>query len=66
MGTSIQDDINVTKPSTSLAVHIWSIMQGENPNYGAASAIAIFILIVVLILSLLVKLISKKMNKMVV
>ncbi len=66
MGTSILDDINVTKPSTSLAVHIWSIMQGENPNYGAASAIAIFILIVVLILSLLVKLISKKMNKMVV
>ncbi len=66
MGTSIADDINVTKASTSLALHIWSIMQGENPNYSAASAIAIFILIVVLILSLLIKLISKKMNKMVV
>ncbi len=66
MGTSIQDDINVTKASTSLAVHIWSIMQGENPNYGAASAIAIIILIVVLIMSILVKLISKKMNKMAV
>ncbi len=66
MGTSIQDDISVTKASTSLSLHIWSIMQGENPNYGTASAIAIFILIVVLLLSLAVKLISKKMNKMAV
>lgn len=66
MGTSIQDDINVTKASTSLAVHIWSITQGESPNYGGACAIAIFILIVVLVLSVLVKLISKKMNKMAV
>ena len=66
MGTSIQDSINVTGASTSLAVHIWSIMQGENPNYGGATAIAIFILIVVLILSILVKLLSKKMNKMAV
>lgn len=66
MGTSIQDDISITKASTSLSLHIWSIMQGENPNYATASAIAIFILIVVLVLSIFVKLISKKMNKMVV
>lgn len=63
-GTAIMDDINVTRPSTSLSLHIWSIMNVENPNYGVASAIAIFILIVVLLLSILVKLISKKLNKM--
>lgn len=66
MGSSIQDDISVTKASTSLAVHIWSIMSGESPNYGAAAAIGIFILIVVLVLSILIKLISKKINKMAV
>lgn len=66
MGTAIMDDINVTQASTSLALHIWSIMQGEVPNYGQACAISIFILIVVLVLSLIVKLLSKKINKMAV
>lgn len=66
MGTSIQDHISVTGSSSSLAVHIWTIINQENPNYEAASAIGIFILIVVLILSLLIKLISKKLNKMAV
>ena len=38
-------------------------MAGENPNYAQACAIAIIILIIVLILNILVKLISRKLNK---
>lgn len=63
IGTSIQDKIEVGKASTTLSVHIWTVMSGENPNYGQACAISIIILIVVLILNLLVKLISKKLNR---
>lgn len=63
MGTMIKDTIIVNQGSASLAVHIWSVMQGENPNYSQACAISIIILIVVLILNILVKLISKKLNK---
>lgn len=63
MGTAIKDSVTLNANSTSLALHIWSIMQGENPNYKGACAISIIILIVVLILNLLVKLVSKKLNK---
>lgn len=63
IGTSIQDDIEITKASTTLSVHIWTVMSGENPNYGQACAISIIILGMVLILNLLVKLISKKLNR---
>lgn len=63
IGTSIQDDVNITKGSTTLAVHIWSVMSGENPNYGQACAISVIILLLVLVLNLAVKLISKKLNR---
>lgn len=63
IGTAIQDKIEVGKASTTLSVHIWSVMSGENPNYGQACAISIIILMVVLILNLLVKLISKRLNR---
>lgn len=63
IGTSIQDDINVTKGSTTLAVHIWSVMSGENPNYAQACAISIIILLLVLVLNLAVKLISLRFNR---
>ncbi|MFA7144723.1 MAG: hypothetical protein WC088_05635, partial [Candidatus Izemoplasmatales bacterium] len=56
----IKDKIILTERSTSLAVHIWSVMSQEVPNFEMASAISIIILLVVLILSLLVKLIAKK------
>ena len=60
IGTAIKDKIILTERSTSLAVHIWSVMSQEVPNFEMASAISIIILLVVLILSLLVKLIAKK------
>lgn len=63
IGTAIQDQIDITKGSTTLAVHIWSVMSGENPNYGQACAISLIILMIVLLLNILVKLVSKKLNK---
>lgn len=63
IGTAIQDQIDISKGSTTLAVHIWSVMSGENPNYGQACAISLIILMIVLILNILVKLVSKKLNK---
>lgn len=65
MGTSISDRVDLFGSSTSLSLHIWSIVGGENPNYKTACAISIIILVMVLILSILVKLASKKINKLV-
>ena len=63
IGTAIADNVSVNSQSASLAVHIWTVMQGDNPNYTQACAISIVIIFVVLILNVLVKLISKKLNK---
>ncbi len=63
IGTTIKDNIMINERSTTLAVHIWSVMSGENPNYEQACSIAIIILATVLILSILVKVLGKKMNK---
>ncbi len=63
MGTYISDNISVTSNSTSLAVHIWSVMSGESPNFELASSIALIILIFVLGINLSVKFLSKKLNK---
>lgn len=62
IGTSIKDQIIITEKSTSLAVHIWTIMNAEVPNFELASAISIIILILVLFLSLTVKLVVKKIT----
>ncbi len=62
VGTAIKDEIIITERSTSLAVHIWSIMSGEVPNYELASAISIIILAIVLILNISIKLVVKKIS----
>jgi len=62
IGTAIKDQIIITERSTSLAVHIWSVMSGEVPNFELASAISIIILIVVFVMNLSVKLIVKKIT----
>lgn len=64
IGVTIKDNISIRGKSTTLAVHIWSLMSGENPNYDLACAISIIIMIIVLLLSICVKLLSKKLNKM--
>ena len=63
IGVSIQDSIRLTGSSTSLAVHIWSILGSENPDYDSACAISIIILVIVLVLCLITKLISYRFNK---
>lgn len=60
---AIQDYILPTKGSASLAVHIWTLMQGETPNFQAACSVAILILIIVFILNILIKLISLKIDR---
>lgn len=64
VGAVIKDQVSINDRSTSLAVHIWSVMGGENPNIALAAGIAIIILTVVFILSVIVKILGKKMNKM--
>lgn len=63
MGTFINDSPTLLTQGTSLAVHIWSVMSGEQPNFELACAISILILMFVLILNVAVKLLSKRLNK---
>ena len=63
MGTFINDSPTLLSQGTSLAVQIWSIMSGEQPNYELACAISIIILVFVLILNFAVKVISKRFSK---
>ncbi len=60
IGTAVKDDISIFGKSTSLAVHIWSLMTDEPANIELASTIALIILMIVLILNISVKLISKR------
>jgi phosphate transport system permease protein len=63
IGTAVKDDISVFGKSTSLAVHIWSMMTDEPANIELSSTIAIIILMIVLVLNITVKLLSKKFMK---
>ncbi|MBN2604871.1 MAG: phosphate ABC transporter permease PstA [Bacilli bacterium] len=63
IGTAVKDDISITGKSTSLAVHIWSMMTDEPANIELSSTIAVIILMIVLILNIVVKFISKKLMK---
>ena len=50
IGTAIKDEVVLTKQSTSLAVHIWSMMTDEPANIELSTTIALIILFIVLIL----------------
>lgn len=63
MGTFINDSPTILSQGTSLAVHIWAVMSGEQPNFELACAISIIILLIVLGVNILIKLLSKKLNK---
>jgi phosphate transport system permease protein len=56
LGTAIKDRINVLEPSTSLAVHIFTVMSNEPANVELATAIALIILMIVLVLNIGIKL----------
>jgi phosphate transport system permease protein len=57
--TYIADYVSLNKGSATLAVEIWSLMAGENPNFRLAAAISIVILFIVTLLSLAAKLLSR-------
>lgn len=63
IGTAIKDEIRVTEQSTSLAVHIWSMMTDEPANIELSSTIALIILMIVLILNISIKFITKRFMK---
>lgn len=63
MGTAISDSPRVSQGATTLAVHIWSVMAGEQPNFELATAISLLILALVLVLNLTVKLLTHRINR---
>lgn len=63
VGTAIKDSVVLNEKSTSLAVHMWTILAGENPNFELACSISIIILILVFILNVSVKIIASKINR---
>jgi len=63
IGTAVKDDISIFGKSTTLAVHIWSLMTDEPANIELASTISIIILLIVLALNIIVKLFSRRFVK---
>ncbi|MDT8336546.1 MAG: phosphate ABC transporter permease PstA [Candidatus Izemoplasmatales bacterium] len=63
IGTAIKDDISIFGKSTTLAVHIWSLLTDEPANIELASTISLIILMIVLILNISVKLLSRSYLK---
>jgi phosphate transport system permease protein len=55
LGAAIKDRVDIFEASTSLAVHIWSMMTDEPANIALSSTIALLILMIVLILNLSIK-----------
>lgn len=63
LGAAIKDRVDIYEPSTSLAVHIWSMMTDEPANIALSSTIALLILTIVLVLNLSIKLSIKLLSK---
>ncbi|MGD9761895.1 MAG: phosphate ABC transporter permease PstA [Candidatus Izemoplasmatales bacterium] len=63
IGTAVKDEISIFGKSTTLAVHIWSLMTDEPANIELASTIALIILMIVLILNIIVKLLTRNLTK---
>lgn len=63
IGAFVNDSPSILEPGASLAVQIYSVMSGEQPNFELACAISLIILVIVLLLNISVKLVSKKISK---
>jgi len=63
MGTFVNDNPRLKEGATSLAVQIWSVMSGEQPNFELASAISIIVLGIVLVMNISVKVVSSRLNR---
>jgi phosphate transport system permease protein len=64
IGAFVSDSVSVNGKSTTLAVQIWTVMSGENPNYRLACAISIVILAIVLALSIAAKVAEHRLRRM--
>lgn len=62
-GTFVNDNPKLKEGATSLAVQIWSVMSGEQPNFELASAISVVILVIVLLLNISVKVATHRLNR---
>ena len=60
IGATIKDEVSLTSSSTSLAVHILTMMSDEPANIALSNTVALIILVMVLMLNLLVKYVSKR------
>lgn len=63
MGTAITDNPRFSRGATTLALHIWKVMSGDQPDFEQATAISIVILVLVLILNFGTRLILHKLSK---
>ena len=63
IGTAIKDQVSLTGQSTSLAVHIWSMMSDEPANIDLSTTIALIILFIVLTLNITIKLITRNFRR---
>ena len=63
LGTIIKDNISIYGQSTSLAVHIYSMLTDEPANIELSATISLIILIIVLVLNILIKVISRNLFK---
>lgn len=63
MGTAITDNPVFSRGATTLALHIWKVMSGEQPDFEQATAISIVILVLVLILNFATRVILSRLNK---
>jgi phosphate transport system permease protein len=63
IGSLVRDEITLTDKSTSLAVHIYSLMTDEPANIALSSTIALIILVIVFVLNLSIKFISHRFMK---
>lgn len=63
MGVAISDQPVFSRGATTLALHVWKVMSGEQPDFAQATAISIVILVVVLILNFLTRFILSRLNR---
>lgn len=63
MGVDISDHPRFDSGATTLALHIWKVMSGEQPDYEQASAISIVLLAVVLIMNFSTRYILNRLHQ---
>ena len=63
MGTAIVDHPQLHRGATTLALHIWKVMSGEQPDFQMAAGISIVILVMVLFMNLGTRLLLRRFRR---